>query len=69
MQDIRLQSAPLFFSYYCFAHGSCLGLKAQQSLPGQLVNGEGLWLNSLDYCLPVCYTQRSLLTVWYVVWY
>jgi len=23
---------------------------------GQRVNGEGLWLNSLDY-LPVCYTQ------------
>jgi len=23
-------------------------LKAQQSLPGQQVNGEGLWLNSLD---------------------
>ena len=29
---------------------------------------EGLWLNSLDYLL-VCYTQRSSLTVWYVVCY
>ena len=26
---------------------------------------EGLWFNSLDY-LPVCYTQHSMLTVWYV---
>jgi len=43
-------------------------LKVQQSLPGQRGNGEGLWLNSLDY-LPVCYTQRSILTVVYVVCY
>ena len=43
-------------------------LKAQQSLPGLRVNGEELWLNSLDY-LPVCYTQRSILTVLYVVCY
>ena len=43
-------------------------LKVQQSLPGQRVNGEGLWLNSLDY-LPVCYTQPSILTVWHVVCY
>ena len=42
--------------------------KAQQSLPGQRVNGEGLWLNSLDY-LPVCYTPCSILTVLYVVCY
>jgi len=40
----------------------------QQSLSGQRVNGEGLSLNSLDY-LPVCYTQRSILTVLYVVCY
>jgi len=39
---------------------------AQQSLPGQQVNGEGLLLNSLD-CLPVCYTQHSILTALYVV--
>jgi len=45
-----------------------VSLKAKQSLSGQRVNGEGLWLNSLDY-LPVCYTQRSLLTVLYVVCY
>ena len=32
-----------------------------------LVNGEGLWLNSLDY-LPVCYTH-SILTVVHVVCY
>ena len=43
-------------------------LKAQQSLPGQWVDGEGLWLNSLDYLL-VCYTQRSIVTVWHVVCY
>ena len=43
-------------------------LKAQQSLPGQRGNGEGLWLNSLDY-LPVCYTQCTSLTVLYVVCY
>jgi len=43
-------------------------LKAQQSLPGQRVNGEGLLLNTLDY-LPVCYTQRSMLTVLYVFCY
>ena len=48
------------------AHG--VSLKAQQSLPGQRVNGEGLWLNSLDY-LPVCYTHHSMLTVLYVVCY
>ena len=47
---------------------SLFHLKAQQSLPGQPVNGEGLWLNSLDY-LPVCYTQRSMLTVLYVGYY
>ena len=45
-----------------------LKLKAQQSLPGQRVKGEGLWLNSLDYLL-VCYTQCSILTVLYVVCY
>ena len=45
---------------------SSSSLMAQQSLPGQRVNGEGLWLNSLDY-LPVCYTQHSILTVLYVV--
>ena len=43
-------------------------LKAQQSLPGQRVNGEALLLNSLYY-LPACYTQRSMLTVLYVVCY
>ena len=43
-------------------------LKAQESLPGQWVNGEELWLNSLDY-LPVCYTPCSILTVLYVVCY
>ena len=43
-------------------------LKAQQWLPGQWVNGEGLWLKSLDY-LHVYYTQRSILTMWYVVCY
>ena len=48
------------------SHG--VSLKAQQSLPGQRVNGEGLWLNSLDY-LPVCYTHHSMLTVLYVVCY
>ena len=45
-----------------------LKLKAQQSLPGQRVKGEGLWLNSLDYLL-VCYTQCSILTVLHVVCY
>ena len=45
-----------------------LKLKAQQSLPGQRVKEEGLWLNSLDYLL-VCYTQCSILTVLYVVCY
>ena len=45
-----------------------LCLKAQQSLPGQGVNGEGLWLNSLDY-LHGCYTQCSISTVLYVVCY
>ena len=48
--------------------GSHVSLKAQQSLPGQRINGEVLWLNSLDY-LSVCYTQRSILTVFYVVCY
>ena len=43
-------------------------LKAQHLLPEQQVNGEWLWLNSLDYLL-VCYTQRSILTVLYVVCY
>ena len=43
-------------------------LKAKQLLPGQHVIGEGLWLNSLDY-LCVCYTQRFILTVVYVLCY
>ena len=41
-------------------------LKAQQSLSGQRVNGEGPWFNSLGY-LSVCYTQRTSLIVWYVI--
>ena len=47
---------------YCFMQYI---VTLQQSLTGQWVNGEGLRFNSLDY-LPVCYTQRSMLTVWYV---
>ena len=42
-------------------------LTPQQSPPGQQVNEEWLLL-TLDY-LPVCYTQRSMLTVMYVVCY
>ena len=53
--------------YSCFRK-STVGLKAQQSLPWQRVNEEGLWLNSLDY-LPVCYTKRSMFIVVYIVCY
>ena len=55
--------------YFCsFITPIVQALKVQQSLPGQQVKGEGLWLNSLDYLL-VCYTQCSILTVLYVVCY
>ena len=52
-----------FNTLWCYMH-----LKAQQWLPGQRVNGDGLWLNSLDY-LPACNTQCSILTVLYVICY
>ena len=42
-------------------------LKAQQSLPGQRVYGEGLWLKLSG--LSVCCIQCTSLTVWYVVCY
>ena len=55
-------TAILFEHFYSSRQSS---RQVQQALPGQRVNGNGLWLNSLDF-LPVCYTQCCMLTVLYV---